>query len=59
MGKTETISSKVRNKTRVSPLSSLGQHSPGIINQRNKTERRNKMNSNTKGRSQAISICNL
>jgi hypothetical protein len=39
-GKTETISSKVRNKTNVSTLI---QHSLGISSQRNKTQR-NKRN---------------
>jgi hypothetical protein len=44
---------KVRNKTRVSTLSALIQHSPGIPNQINKTGR-NKRNTNWKGSSQSI-----
>jgi hypothetical protein len=48
MGK-DTISSKVRNKIRVSILSTLIQHSFGIPNQSNKIGRRNKRNSNRKG----------
>jgi hypothetical protein len=54
--KNETISPKVRNKTKVSILSTLIQPSLGILSQRNKTERRNERNSNRKERSQAIPI---
>jgi hypothetical protein len=39
----------VRNKTRVSTLPTLIQHSFGIPSQSNKTGRKNKMNSNRKG----------
>jgi hypothetical protein len=38
----KTISSKVRNKTRVSTLSTLIKHSLGIPSQSNKAGRRNK-----------------
>jgi hypothetical protein len=56
-GKTETISSKVRNEIRVSTLSTLMQHNFRIPNQTNKTGRRNKRNSNRKERSEIIPIC--
>jgi hypothetical protein len=46
MGKTETTSSKVKNETRVSTLSTLIQRSLGIPRQSNKTGRRNKRNIN-------------
>jgi hypothetical protein len=41
-GKTETISSKVWNETRVSTLYTLIQHSHGVPGQSHKTIRRNK-----------------
>jgi hypothetical protein len=44
-------------ETRVSTLSTLIQHSLGIPSQSNKTGRRDKRNSNRKGRSQTIPIC--
>jgi hypothetical protein len=44
--KIETISSKVRNETRVSILSTPIQHSLGIPSQSSETERRNKRNTN-------------
>jgi hypothetical protein len=53
MGKIETISSNVKNETRIATLSTLIQHSLGIPNQSDKTGRRN---SNRKGRSQTILI---
>jgi hypothetical protein len=40
--KAENISSKVRNETRVTTLSTLIQHNFGVPSQRNKTERRKK-----------------
>jgi hypothetical protein len=40
MGKAETISSEVRNKTRVSTLSTLIQYSHGIPSQSNKIGRK-------------------
>jgi hypothetical protein len=42
MGKTETISPKVRNKTKVPTIPTPTQHSPGIPSQSNKARRRNK-----------------
>jgi hypothetical protein len=56
MGKNEIISSKVKNKTRVSTLLTLIQYSTGIPNQNNKTRERNKRDSNREGRSQIIPI---
>jgi hypothetical protein len=42
LGKSETISSKVRNKIRVFTLSTVIQHSLRISSQSKKVERRNK-----------------
>jgi hypothetical protein len=55
--KTENISPKVKNETRVSTLSTLIQHSLGIPSQMNKTGRRNKSNMNWERSSQIIPIC--
>jgi hypothetical protein len=57
MAKTKTISSKVRNKTRVSTLSTVIQHSLVSPGQRNKTGRRNKKKSKRNGRSQTTLFC--
>jgi hypothetical protein len=46
MGKTETISPKIRDKRRMPILSTPIQHSPGIPSQSNKARRRNKRNTN-------------
>jgi hypothetical protein len=56
-GKTETISSKVRNETRVPTLSTLIQHSPKTPSQSSKTRIRSKRNSDKKGISQIVLIC--
>jgi hypothetical protein len=48
MGKNETISSKVRNETRESILSTLIQHSLGISNKSVKTERGNQIGKEVK-----------
>jgi hypothetical protein len=48
MGKTEIISSKVRNETRLPIFPTPIQHSLGISNQINKARRRNKRNTNSK-----------
>jgi hypothetical protein len=45
-GEKQTISSKIKNKTRVPTISTLIQHSPRIPNQRKKTRRRYKINTN-------------
>jgi hypothetical protein len=55
--KTETISSKVRNETRVPTLSTLIQHSPETPSQSSKTRIRSKRNSDKKGISQIVLIC--
>jgi hypothetical protein len=54
LGKIETISSKVRNETRVSTLSTLIQYIFGILSQSNNTRKRNKRNINREGKSQII-----
>jgi hypothetical protein len=56
-GKTETLSSEVRNETRVSTFSTLIGQSLGVPSQSNKTGRRNKRNSNRNERSQIVNIC--
>jgi hypothetical protein len=55
--KNESISSKVRNETRVSNLSTFIQHSFGIPSKSSKIGRRNKRYSVEKGRTQVIPIC--
>jgi hypothetical protein len=52
--KTETVSSKVKNKTRVSILPTLTQYRARILSQSNKARERNKRNTSRKGRSQII-----
>jgi hypothetical protein len=51
-----SLKSRAKNETRVSSLSALIQHGPGIISQSNKT-RRYVWNSNRKRRSQTVLIC--
>jgi hypothetical protein len=46
MEKTEIISPKIKNETRVPVLLTPIQHSPGITSQSNKARRRNKINTN-------------
>jgi hypothetical protein len=53
----QTISPKVRTKTRVPTLSIPIQHSHRIPSKSNKIVRRNKRNKNRKGRSETNSIC--
>jgi hypothetical protein len=48
---------KARNETRLFTLSTLIQHSLEIHSQNNEIGRRNKRNTNRKGRSQTIPIC--
>jgi hypothetical protein len=57
MGKTETISSKIRDEVRVFTPRTLIQHSIGIPIQSNKTGERNTKNSNREGRSQIVLMC--
>jgi hypothetical protein len=55
--KTETISSKVMNKTRMFTLPTLTQYSPGFPSQSNTTGGKNKRDSYREGGSQIILIC--
>jgi hypothetical protein len=55
--KIETISSKVRNETRMSTFLTLIQHSLAIPSQNNRTGRRNKRSTLRKGRCQTIPNC--
>jgi hypothetical protein len=55
--KTETISSKVRNKTRESTLPTLTHYNSEIPSQNNKPRKRNKKDSNREGRNQIIPTC--
>jgi hypothetical protein len=57
MGKTETISSKIRDEVRVFTPPTLIQHSIEIPIQSNKTGERNTKNSNREGRSQIVLMC--
>jgi hypothetical protein len=54
MGKTENISSKIKNETRVSTFSILTQHSVGTSSYSNTKGKRNKRNSNKTVRSQTF-----
>jgi hypothetical protein len=54
---TETISTKIRNKTILSTFSILIQYSFGSPNLSNKTGARNKRDTNREGRNQIIPIC--
>jgi carbonic anhydrase len=56
-GKTETISSKDRNETRVSTLPTLIQYSFGIPSQSNIIGERDKMDWRRKNKSLIIPIC--
>jgi hypothetical protein len=53
-GNLKPLPLKVRNKTRMSTLSSPIQYSHGILSHRNKSGRRNKRNTNWTGSSQTI-----
>ena len=55
--KIESISSKVRNKTRVPIFTITIQHSFGRFGHSNQSRRRNKRNPNWKRRSKALTIC--
>ena len=55
--KVESLSSKIRNKTRMPTLVTLIQHGIGSPSQSNKARCRNKWNSNWKGRSIIFTIC--
>jgi hypothetical protein len=55
-GKTEIVSSKVKNGTRVSTVPTVISYSTGIPSQSNKTRERNKRDSTRERKSQIISI---
>ena len=55
--KTETISTKIRNKTRLSTLTTIIQHSFGSFSHGNQRRKRNKRNPNCKIRSNAVTVC--
>jgi hypothetical protein len=56
-GKTETISSNIRNETKVSNLSTLIQYNARVLNYKNKEGKRKKMDIHRKGRIPIIHIC--
>ena len=55
--KIESISSKIRNKTRLSTLPTIIQHSFGSFSHSNQRRKRNKRNPNQKRRSKAVTVC--
>ena len=55
--KTETISSKNRNKTRLPTLTTIIQHSFGSFSHSNQRRKRNKRNPNRKIRSKTVTAC--
>ena len=57
MVKTEIISSNIRNKTRLSTLTTIIQHSFGSFSHSNQRRERNKRNPNQKRRSKAVTVC--
>ena len=55
--KTVSISSKIRNKTRMSTLATIIQHSFGSPSHGNQRRKRNKRNTNWKRRSKTVTVC--
>ena len=55
--KIESISPKVRNKTRVPTLTATIQHSFGSFSHSNQSRKRNKRNPNWKRRSKTLTVC--
>ena len=55
--KTETISSKIRNKTKMPTLTAIIQLSFGSFSHSNQRRKRNKRNPNQKRRSKAVTVC--
>ena len=53
----ESISPKVRNKTRVSTFTATIQHSSGSFGHSNQSRKRNKRNPNWKRRSKTLTVC--
>ena len=56
MWKTESIPSKIRNKTRLSTFTAFIQHSSGSLSYSNQRRKRKKMNPDRK-RSKTLSVC--
>ena len=57
--KTKTISTKFRNKTRLSTLTTIIQHSSGSFSHSSQRRKRNKKNPNWKRRSKAVTADNM
>ena len=57
MMKTESISFKIRNKSRVSTLTDTIQHSFGSPRNSNQRRKRNKRNSDWKRKSKIVTVC--
>ena len=55
--KIESISLKVRNKTRVTTFTTNIQHSSGSFGHSNQSRKRNKRNPNWKRRSKTLTVC--
>ena len=55
--KAEIISSKMRNKTKMSTLGTFIQHSIASCNHSNQTGKQDKRHPNLKGRSKTVTIC--
>ena len=55
--KTESIPSKIRNKTRVSTVTTINQPSSGSPSYSNQRRKRNKRNPDQKRRSKALTVC--
>ena len=55
--KTETVTCKIRNKTRLPTLTTIIQHSSGSFSHSNQRRKRNKRNPNRKRRSKAVNVC--
>ena len=55
--KTETISSKIRNKTRLPTPTTIIQHSFGSFSHSNQRRKRNKRNPGWKRRSKTVTVC--
>ena len=55
--KSETISTKIRNKTMLPTLTTVIQHSFGSFSHSNQRRTRNKMNPNWKRRSKTVTVC--
>ena len=57
MVKTESISPKIRNKTRVPTLTTAIQHSFGSVGHSNQGRKRSKRNPDRKRRSETLTVC--